>query len=115
MKIDSSRPVSATEILQNSDAKKTDQAKNSDDLGPLAQRRDHSGSYSVRISSDIKDKQDAFNRALQIAKETKPEREDRIETLKARIQSGEYKPNAEQIANGILREAMMERLAESEG
>lgn len=39
-----------------------------------------------------------------------PDREDRIAELKARIESGEYKPSAEEIADAMIRRAIADRI-----
>lgn len=39
-----------------------------------------------------------------------PDREDRIAELKARIESGEYKPAADEIADAMIRRAIADRI-----
>jgi negative regulator of flagellin synthesis FlgM len=69
-------------------------------------------SVAVNLSSEAKDLVEARNKALQIARETPDIREDRVAALKAKIAAGEYKIDAGSIADGMLREAVKEKLSE---
>ena len=69
------------------------------------------GSAQVQISAEAKERADAHAKALDIARGTPDVREDRIADIKARIQAGTYEIDSGKIADGMLREAIKERLA----
>lgn len=52
--------------------------------------------------------------AKSVVAETPDVREDRIQQLKDKIAKGEYTPNVAGIADGIIREAVMEELAQKD-
>ena len=66
----------------------------------------------VAVSSQAKSRASEQKKALDIALKTPDVREDRVAQLKSKIESGEYKPDSEKIADGMLREAIMEHLAQ---
>ena len=68
-------------------------------------------SVGVDLSPQSKDKAAAHRRAFEIAKATPDIREDRVAELRQKIAAGQYSPDSEKIADGILREAVMEQLA----
>lgn len=71
-------------------------------------------SANVQISTTAKDRADAQKRAFDIAKATPEIREDKVADIKARIQNGTYQLDSGKIADGMLREAIMEHLADGE-
>lgn len=68
--------------------------------------------YAVNLSSQAKDLATARAKAQKIASETSPIRADRVAEIKAKIASGEYEINSGKIADGMLSEAIRERLSE---
>ena len=66
----------------------------------------------VSVSNEAKSRSAERKKAFDIAKNTPDVREARVAELKAKIQSGEYKPDSGKIADGMLREAIMEHLAQ---
>lgn len=68
----------------------------------------------VAVSPQAREMAEARAKALNIARNTPDVREDRVAELKKQIQSGNYKVNPEKIADGIMREALFEHLAESD-
>ena len=70
-----------------------------------------SDSVSVSLSAEARDLAEAKSKALNIARNTPDIREDRVAELKRKIDSGEYRIDSEKIADGILREALREKLA----
>ncbi len=72
------------------------------------------GAADVKISGGAKDRAAAASKAFDIAKNTPDVREDRVAALKAQIDAGTYQPDSGKIADGILREAVREHLAESQ-
>lgn len=68
----------------------------------------------VALSASAKELAEAHAKALDIALNTPDVNEKRVEELKKKIQDGTYKINAAGIADGILKEAVLERLAETE-
>lgn len=69
---------------------------------------------SVQISDDGKGRAAEFQKALEIAKGTPDVREDRVAALKKQIADGTYQVDSGKIADGMLREAIKDRLAEVE-
>ncbi len=72
------------------------------------------GGYNVAVSTEAQELTAARTKAFEIAKNTSPIREDRVAALKAQIQNGTYQIDAGNIADGILREAIREKLAVAE-
>ena len=70
--------------------------------------------YDVNISTTGKERAEAFNKALDIARKTPDVRADRVADLKQRIAQGKYHIDSGKIADGMLREAVKDHLAESE-
>ncbi|RZA15801.1 MAG: flagellar biosynthesis anti-sigma factor FlgM [Proteobacteria bacterium] len=85
-------------VQQESDAKKVKEKSADPD-------------YNVNLSGQAKDMAEARLKAMDIARNTPDVREDKIAELKAKIQSGEYKVSAENIADGMLREAVKDELS----
>jgi len=70
-------------------------------------------SVNVELSPAARQLSEARRKATEIARNTPDVREDRVAMLKAQIDSGTYKPEPGRIADGMLREAILERLSES--
>ncbi len=73
-------------------------------------KQDPSG---VNISKKAKERVEAQQKALEIARNTPDVREDRVKALKAQIDAGTYQVDSGKIADGMLREAIKEHLAET--
>jgi len=71
-------------------------------------------SVDVELSPDAKALAEAHAKAFEIAINTPEVNEDRVAELKAKIQNGTYRVNPEGIADGILREAILDKLAEED-
>jgi len=69
----------------------------------------------VKISDSAKDRSAAITKATEIAKNTPDIREDRVAALKAQIDGGTYQIDSGKIADGMMREAVKDRLAETSG
>ena len=67
--------------------------------------------YGVELSDRAKSRSAEQKKAFDIAKNTPDVREDRVAELKAKIQAGTYEVDSGKIADGMLREAIMEHLA----
>lgn len=67
--------------------------------------------YDVKLSDAGKKKAEVFRKTFEMAKAAPDVREDLVAKYKAMIASGEYSPDAGNIADGILREAAREELA----
>lgn len=65
----------------------------------------------VKISPDAKERAEAQQKALKIARDTPDVREDRVAELKKQIQAGTYQIDSGKIADGMLREAIKDHLA----
>ena len=70
--------------------------------------------YTVAVSSEAQELTAAHAKAFEIAKNTSPIREKRVAELKSQIEAGTYKVDSGNIADGMLREAIRDKLATSE-
>ncbi len=70
-----------------------------------------SSNYDVTVSDEAKRLADSRKLAFDIAKNTSPIREEKVEQLKQKILSGEYTPSASDIADGIIKDAWYDKLA----
>lgn len=68
-------------------------------------------SVKVQLSDQALGVSTAKQKALDIAMNTPDIRMDRVEELKAKLKNGEYKIDAEKIAEGIAKEALLDDLA----
>ncbi len=73
--------------------------------------RDEKGDFNVALSDKAKEMVEARRKAVEVARGTSDIREDRVADLKRRIEAGEYKVDAGQIADGMMREAIRDELA----
>lgn len=71
-------------------------------------------SADVNISTGARSRAEASQKALEIARNTPDVREDRVAMLKKQIDEGTYKVDAGKIADGMMREAILDHLAETE-
>lgn len=76
---------------------------------PLANKED--SSVQVHVSAHAKELLRAKEKAETIAKNTPDVREELVAKFKEKIESGQYKPDAGNIADGLLREAIKEHLS----
>lgn len=70
----------------------------------------HKTDFDVALSPQAREMAEAREKALQIAKATSPIREDRVAELKQKIQNGTYQIDSGKIADGIIREAVLDQL-----
>ncbi|HYX34067.1 MAG TPA: flagellar biosynthesis anti-sigma factor FlgM [Oligoflexus sp.] len=85
------------------------------DLDKLVQNREGTdkADFNVNISAKSKEMAEARTKALDIAKNTSDIRGEKVAELKRRIDAGEYKADAGQIADGMMREAIRDELAKN--
>lgn len=86
------------------------------DLDKMVQPKkdgDDKADFNVNLSPKAKEMAEARKKAMDIAKNTSDIREDKVADFKRRIASGEYKPEAENIADGMMREAIRDELAKN--
>lgn len=69
---------------------------------------------NVQISDGAKSRAEAYQKALDIAKNTPDIREDRVASIKQQIKDGTYQVDSGKIADGMLREAIKDHLAETD-
>ena len=69
-------------------------------------------SYNVHLSSSSRSHSELKNKASQIAKQTPDVREHEIERFKKQILDKTYRVSSEQIADGIIAEALKDRISE---
>ena len=65
----------------------------------------------VHLSKGGKDLQAAHQKAYEIAMNTPDVREDKVEAIKKQLKEGTYKIDSGKIADGMLREAIKDKLA----
>ena len=65
----------------------------------------------VSLSDNAKTRIQEHKKAKEIAMNTPDVREDRVAAIKSQIQAGTYKVDSGKIADGMVREAVMEHLA----
>jgi len=73
-----------------------------------------SGKPVVDVSNKARDLAEARKKALEIAMATPDVREDKVADIKKRIAEGTYQIDSGKIADGILREAIFDHLADSD-
>jgi negative regulator of flagellin synthesis FlgM len=67
--------------------------------------------FGVQLSEDARKRADERKKSFEIAKNTPDVREEKVAAIKAKIQAGTYEVDSGKIADGMLREAIMEHLA----
>lgn len=65
----------------------------------------------VAVSDKARAMAKAREKATEIARQTSDIREDRVRELRDRIQSGQYQVDATKIADGMMREAILDKLS----
>lgn len=70
--------------------------------------------YAVALSPESQSLKEAHQKAYDIAINTPEVREDRINAIRDRIQNGTYEVDSGKIADGMLREAVKDKLAQSD-
>jgi negative regulator of flagellin synthesis FlgM len=114
-----SNPANLMNPLLSPDAKATGKAQGVKDApiapaAPAVRKGGESANFGVSISPEAKERAEAQKKAFDIAKSTPDIREDRVADIKARIAAGTYQVDSGQIADGMLREAVKEHLADLE-
>ena len=71
-----------------------------------------SKSVNVALSNQSKDIAEAHKKALDIARNTPDVRENRVAELKKQINDGTYQIDSGKIADGMMREAILDHLSE---
>ena len=64
------------------------------------------------ISPKARELSDSFKKATEIARSTPDIREDRVAAIKQKLSDGTYEMDSGKIADGIMREAILDHLAE---
>jgi negative regulator of flagellin synthesis FlgM len=115
----SSSPVGNSSLKQTKDSEKSKspviaELGNASSISQAAANASASNkNYGVELSDKGKSRAAEQKKAFDIAKNTPDIREDRVAELKAKIQAGTYEVDSGKIADGMLREAIMEHLATS--
>lgn len=103
-------PGISTALTNNGSVQKSQKVqKETESIG--AKGREDRSDFNVALSDKAKEISEARRKAVEIAKNTNGIREDKVADLKRRIESGEYKVDAGNIADGILREAIRDEVA----
>lgn len=69
----------------------------------------------VAVSNDARSRVAEQKRVKELAMNAPEVREDRVAALKSQIDAGTYKVDSDKIANGMMREAVMEHLTSDQG
>ncbi len=101
--------INAQLEASRAEKKQTEKAKEADRQG---RKQLLPGDFAVNLSTQAKDLAVTRQKALDIARATNPIREDRVAELKSQIQRGEYKVDPGKIADGMLTEAIRDKLAQ---
>ncbi len=67
--------------------------------------------YKVSVSKEASEKKKLMEQILEVVKSTPDVREEKVNKIKEMIKKGQYELDAGKIADGILREAVREKLA----
>jgi flagellar biosynthesis anti-sigma factor FlgM len=103
-RIDATKPVQPLGASINGASAKADAKKSEAKNASVS-------NYKVEISPESQDLSQIRTKVLDAAKNTSPEREERIQALKTKIQAGQYEVQPEQIADGMMREALKDHIA----
>lgn len=80
-------------------------------IGNTQGLRSSQSDVNVKLSEEARQIAEAHKKAYDIANDTSPIRDDKVARFKELIASGQYKPDAGNIADGMLREAIKDDLA----
>lgn len=93
------------------DSKKVDKAS-TPSAGDVSQQTSPPASgVNVALSARSKEIAESHKKALEIARNTPDVREDRVADIKKRIADGTYQVDSGKVADGMMREAILEHLA----
>lgn len=91
---------------------KTTKAKKAGEAsGSAAAKGGTKQDWGLDISPKAKEMSEAYKKAGEIARATPDVREDRVADIKKRLAEGTYEVDSGKIADGMMREAMLEHLA----
>ncbi len=79
--------------------------------GPKSQPKEPPVDYAVNLSPEAKRNMEMRAKALEIARNTPDIREDKVADIKAAIANGTYKVDPGKVADGMLREAIKDKIA----
>ena len=102
------QPTKSEQANASERTKKVQQAAVDSSSSSVAQGK---GDFDVSLSPKAREMMEARKKALDIARNTPDVREDKVAEMKARINSGAYKPDANKIYDGMMREAILDHLA----
>lgn len=106
--------VSSQASLELDALGKSQKVKKGDAIDPNMAPKPVVGDVNVNVSAKARELGEAHRKAFDIAKSTPDVREDRIAAIKQQVQDGTYKVDSGNIADGILREAVREKLAQED-
>lgn len=76
-----------------------------------SQAKERPDDYAVNLSPEARRNLEMRSKALEIARNTPDIREDKVAEIKAAIANGTYKVDPGKVADGMLREAIKDKLA----
>lgn len=105
-----SSPVTSGRANESSGANKA--AKSADGMAALAKSSTADGKgVDVSVSDKARSRASDQKKAVDLALQAPEVREDRVAAIKSQIAAGTYKVDSGKIADGMVREAVMEHLA----
>lgn len=99
----------ASQLDRSADVRQSDGVQKSGDK--KAAKGAAKSDFDVALSPQAREMAEARAKAMEIAKATPSIREDRVAELKQKIQNGTYQIDSSKIADGIMREAVLDQLA----
>jgi len=114
------KPINNSGIINSLSTVAAQDAAKAKDAGAAIQHRPATiaepakPNFDVNISPAARDRAEASAKAFDIARNTPDVREDRVAMLKKQIDEGSYKIDSGKIADGMMREAIRDHLAESD-
>lgn len=108
-----SRPVSSVNELGATQAEKSENAKNAHEGKAVGSKANENG-VQVNLSAQARNRSEQLKTAFDIAKNTDPVRNERVEELKKKIANGTYQVESGQIADGMLMEAVKDELSSTQ-
>ena len=106
-------PASPTASVPESASKGIDKAGAASRGGDVrgSRSKERGDDFNLALSAESKERADAYRKALEIARKTPDVREDRVQAIKKQLAEGSYQVDSGTIADGMLREAILDKLA----
>ena len=97
--------------LQTQNTKSAKKVETVDDANKSSNAKAVEKNWNVELSAKAREISEARAKAMDIARNTPDVREDRVAEIKKRIADGTYQVDAGAVADGMLREAIKDKLS----